>query len=116
MKKILWIDDEIEVTDSGACILNRFGYDSIVANDYRTGIKLLKTEKPDVVITDYFMPQKTGKTLAQMIKRIDKNIRVIMCSGSLMIDQQTAKKIGIDAVLNKPFRMEELKKVIEDLS
>lgn len=111
----MWIDDERCVTESGACILSRFGYDSIVANDYQTGIKLLKTEKPDVVITDYFMPQKTGKTLAHLIKKIDKNVKIILCSGSLMIDMQVARKIGIDAVLNKPFKMDDLKAIIENL-
>ena len=60
MKRILLIDDDPILTMLLSGILKKSGYDVITANDGTTGLKMAALKKPDLIITDYKMPDLSG--------------------------------------------------------
>jgi CheY-like chemotaxis protein len=72
-----------------------------------------KPDAFDLVITDMTMPQMTGVTLSEKIKDVRSDIPVIICTGhSSLIDEEKAKKLGIEAYTMKPIVMRDLAKTI----
>ncbi len=70
----------------------------------------------DLVITDMTMPQMTGAKLAQKLKEIQPDIPIIICTGhSSLIDEEKAKKFGIDGYLMKPVSMSTIAKAIRNV-
>jgi CheY-like chemotaxis protein len=60
MQKILVIDDDVLVRDTIVRILERKGYQVLVAGDGARGLRIFRSERPDLVITDIIMPEKEG--------------------------------------------------------
>ena len=59
-KKILVIDDEADTVVYMETLLRDNGYDTVSASNGEEGMEKLKTEKPDLVILDVSMPEKSG--------------------------------------------------------
>ena len=60
MEKVLVIDDDSLVRDTIVRILERKGYQVLVASDGVRGLRMFCSEQPDLVITDIIMPEKEG--------------------------------------------------------
>lgn len=116
MKLILWIDDEKQITDLGEVLLSRNGYRVIVANNPIKGLSMVREYQPELVITDYMMPEKTGKSLSREIKKINKDIKIILCSGSEKeLSKEILNSFGIELFLPKPFSMINLMSVVGEV-
>ncbi len=59
-KKILVVDDEPDSVDFVSSILEENGYDYISAYDGVEGLELVRKEKPDLILLDLIMPEKSG--------------------------------------------------------
>jgi len=82
-KKILFVDDELDMRIFLSTVLKTEGYEAVAARNAIEGIKKALEVSPDLVIMDVMMPQAGGVTLFQEIKK-DKRLRhipVIMLSG-----------------------------------
>ncbi len=82
MTKILTIDDETEFT---ALIQNYFGvrgYEVLVANRGEEGLRLAKTEKPDVCLIDVRMPGMHGDEVLKEILLDEPKAKCIMITAS----------------------------------
>jgi len=90
-KKILIIDDDPDVILFLETILQDHGYHSVEARNGREGWEMIKSEKPDLVLLDLMMPQKSGISLLTEMKEDEKmrEIPVIMVTG-------VAGETGID--------------------
>lgn len=97
---ILIVDDNAMIRDTLKAILSKEGYDVADAKDGQDAFQKFKKNGFDMVITDLHMPMMSGVTLAQMIKGINKNVPVIMVTGSRIIG---AMEGVIDAFIEKPF-------------
>jgi len=60
MTKILVIDDNEDVRDTLVTILEDAGYQIAIARDGEEGVKQFAAERPELVITDIFMPKQEG--------------------------------------------------------
>ena len=90
-KKILIIDDDDDVILFLKTILADHGYDATEARNGAEGWDRIQSEKPDLVLLDLMMPQRSGISLLMELKR-DKNLKgipVIMVTG-------VAGETGID--------------------
>jgi len=67
-KKILIVDDELDMITFISEILEDHGYTSISAKDGVEGLKLLREEKPNLVLLDLMMPKKSGITMFQELR------------------------------------------------
>jgi CheY-like chemotaxis protein len=66
--KILVIDDEADTVIYMETLLQDNGYDTISASDGQEGMEKVKTEKPNLVVLDVSMPQKSGMRFFKEIK------------------------------------------------
>ena len=71
-KKVLVIDDEAHIRRVIEIKLKKRGYQVITAINGKEGLNLIKTQKPDVVISDIMMPQMDGKALCEISNALKK--------------------------------------------
>ncbi|MDA8136397.1 MAG: PAS domain S-box protein [Desulfobacteraceae bacterium] len=108
---IMLVDDEKAIRESYKDFLERHGYEVVVFGDGIDAIEIFKADpnRFDIVITDMTMPEKTGSDLIAVIRSLNKNIPVIICSGfSNLMDETIAGKIGADKYLMKPLHTRDL--------
>ena len=80
-KKILVVDNEEDQLDMMGSLLDRMGYQVVLAQDTDTALKLIKKDRFALVITDLIMPGKDGMELCEQIKRIRPAVSVYAFSG-----------------------------------
>ena len=108
---IVFVDDDEDIVKMHTEMLEYLGYSIIPATSGDQALAYLKNHLQDVdmVITDLTMPNMTGLELAAMIRKIRKDLPVILCSGyTEPVADQTARQAGISRFLAKPFDMEAL--------
>jgi two-component system, cell cycle sensor histidine kinase and response regulator CckA len=70
----------------------------------------------DIVITDMTMPEMTGDRMAVEMLRIRPDLPVVVCTGfNERINRESARDIGIQAFLMKPFLKNEMAQIIREL-
>jgi len=102
MKKILLVDDNIMMR---RLIVHLFRNEKIEideASDGREGLNKISTNIYDLVITDIVMPGMEGIEMIIEIKRNHPNLKIVAISGSKPYYLYVAKKLGVEAVFNKP--------------
>ncbi|MCX7944209.1 MAG: sigma-54 dependent transcriptional regulator [Deltaproteobacteria bacterium] len=107
--KILVIDDSPETLEMIERILKPKGYKILLTTNGEDGIKILRSEPIDLVITDLKMPGITGLDLLRFISENFKDIQSIVITGYPSIDTAVLSiKSGAEEFLPKPFTDEEL--------
>lgn len=118
-KKVLVIDDELDVLTYISSILKNNGYLYVTAKNGIEGMTKAKEEKPDIITLDLLMPERTGIKLYRELKKDEelKMIPVIMVTGIASEAHQFAdfKKFifernipAPEGYIEKPFKPEEL--------
>ena len=105
MSKILVVDDAAFMRMMVKDALTKNGYSDVIeAADGSIACSLFESEKPDLVIMDITMPNKTGIEALRDIKAADSNAKVIMCSamGQQAMVMESLKAGAIDFIV-KPF-------------
>ena len=72
-KKVVIIDDEAHIRRVIEIKLKKLGYQVMTAKNGKEGLNLIKTQKPDVVISDIMMPEMDGKALCQETNVLKKD-------------------------------------------
>ena len=82
-KKVIVIDDNVEIRVFVETVLEENGYEPLSAVDGEDGIRRIRQETPDMVILDLLMPKQSGVRLYKTLKADDalKNIPVLVLSG-----------------------------------
>lgn len=115
---IMLVDDEISQLKWGREFLVRLGY---TVSAYDSGEEALQRfkESPlvfDIVITDQTMPGMPGSELVRLIRLLNTDIPVIMCTGfSKSLSRDFVKETGITKVLNKPYSLTSLAETLENI-
>ncbi|MFA6289817.1 MAG: response regulator [Opitutaceae bacterium] len=117
MTRILLIEDDDAYQAMLRSSLEDRGHEVSVSNDGHEGINSFKSRKFDLVITDILMPKKDGVETIMELRAIDPAVRIIVISGGgHMIRAQNcvdlAHSLGIQSVLEKPFRVDDLQSCI----
>jgi CheY-like chemotaxis protein len=117
MARILVIDDDSSMRRLVARILAGANHEVAEAANGKKGMERFATHRPDVVITDLLMPEQEGIETIRELRRIAPSLRIVAMSGGgtdndpIFFD--IAKALGADAVLAKPFRADELLRVVQ---
>jgi DNA-binding response OmpR family regulator len=102
-KRILWVDDEIDLLSSHIMFLEDKGYEVTAASSGDEGTAALRAGRFDLVLLDETMPGKSGLETLQEIKEIDPNLPVIMITKNEAEDLvEQAIGMKIDDYLLKP--------------
>jgi DNA-binding response OmpR family regulator len=111
MARVLIIDDDAELRTSIEEVLRVAGHDVIGAGDGVQGVALYRERRPDLVITDIFMPEQDGLGVILELAN-EGGVKVIAMSGggqrreySVLAD---ARQFGALRLLQKPFGRDEL--------
>ena len=111
MKKILIVDDEIDLLKATAFRLEKSGYAILNAVNGQEAIDLAKREKPDLILLDLRIPIISGSEVCKILKEDDqmKHIPIIIftaSTSSCILDK--SKEAGADDCITKPFDAVEL--------
>ena len=113
--QVLVVDDEPAVVHLVSRMAARLNYRAVVALDAIEALDALRVQRFDLVITDYDMPLMNGCQLAQAIKALYFNTKVIMMSGRFAQERSSGQ--GGDAVpdgiLAKPFDLNAMREALE---
>jgi len=110
-KKILIIDDEMDMRKMATARLVKAGYVVIQAGNGNTGLEMVRSEKPDMVLLDLAMPGIDGEEVCRRIKADEtiKHIPVMLFTASILKPiSERAKEMGADDFIAKPFDSKEL--------
>ncbi len=115
--RLLIIDDNKEILTALTDFLNKKKYDVVSASDGLDGLKLIETEQQgfDLIITDLVMPNISGVGLISIIKKKFPDLPVIAITGWGEHPEALATEAQANRVLEKPFDLSELDKLIREL-
>ena len=113
MVTVIIIDDEIELIHGIADYLKLFNIDVVgTGHNGLEAVCLYEKHRPDYVLIDLNMPKYDGNYGISKIKEINKDTKIIIMTG--FVDKIKNEKLASELiVLEKPFRLSELKKIIE---
>ena len=126
-KKVLVVDDDPDVRLFSVTVLEENGYTPLEAEDGESGLKIIKAEKPDLVILDVLMPRQSGVRLYRELKTTKalKDLKVIILSGiakkTYLRSQKALTEFGgaeipePEIYLEKPVEPDELADVIKQV-
>ena len=109
--KILIVEDEKDIRDLIIYALQAKGYETISTDDGEKALKMLKDNKPDLVILDWMLPSVSGLEICRSIRRDinTKNIPIIMLTAKITEeDKVLGLDSGADDYITKPFSTAEL--------
>lgn len=113
-KTLLVVDDEVDLRDIMASELEFMGAKVLQAGNITAAKESLKAGPIDLIISDIRMPGGTGIDLLDFVKaKNPANPPVILITGFADIAPEDAYNKGAEALLNKPFRLDDLIKVVE---
>lgn len=109
MHHILVIDDDCSVLEVVRDMLSVAGYKVTATCNGKEGVELIKKQKFDLVLTDFRMPEVSGKDIAKTVKKKDSNTPVIIITGyAKEYDGTNPEQDGIDLLLSKPLDFQTL--------
>jgi len=123
VKKILIVDDDVDIVELVENRLRSNNYDVIFANDGDTGVKKALEKRPDLIIMDVMMPHMHGGEAVKLLKSLEitKNIPIIFFTAmnSYLPKNTELDQINVDGnlypAITKPFEPEKLLSTIKKL-
>lgn len=115
-KKVVIIDDEAHIRRVIEIKLKKLGYQVMTAKNGKEGLNLIKTQKPDVVISDIMMPEMDGKALCQetnVLKKDHPFLTIIMTCRISADEESWISNMQDTLFMEKPFSPTKLVENIE---
>lgn len=107
--KILFVEDEEDLTLIVADTLRGQGYEVITAADGIAGLEKFKTAGADIIVADVMMPQMDGFSMAKEIRKLSPSVPLLFLTAKSTIDDiEEGFEIGANDYLKKPFELREL--------
>lgn len=107
--KILFIEDERDLSLIVCDTLRQQGYEVTAAFDGMDGLAKYREESADLIIADVMMPRLDGFAMAKEIRRLSSRVPIIFLTAKSSIDDvEEGFDIGANDYLKKPFELREL--------
>ena len=116
MKKILVIEDNIEILENTAELLELSHYKVYTAENGRTGVELALEHKPDLILCDIMMPELDGYGVLHMIQlnpELQHTPFIFLTARAELSDIRKGMALGADDYLLKPFDPTDLLNALE---
>lgn len=116
MKSILVIDDNPDIRDNTAEILELAGYKTFKAENGKKGVEIAMKEIPDVIVCDIMMPELDGYGVLHLLRKNEGTINipfVFLTAKTERSDFRKGMEMGADDYITKPFEDIELLNAIE---
>lgn len=117
MIKLLVVDDEVDVCDFVKNFFEERDYTVFTALDGEEALRVVKRQKPDIILLDIKMKKMDGVETLKKIRDIDKDVNVIMVTAIDDRDKmESAYKLGAKDYITKPLVLEELERTVYERS
>lgn len=118
-KKIVYIEDDLEMIDLVKMILTNKGFDVVGAHGGRQGLDTISKQKPDLILLDLMMPDVDGWDVYHQLKASEETSQIpviVITAKAQAIDRVLGLQIAkVDDYISKPFRPAELVKSVSDI-
>ena len=117
-KKILMVDDDLDLCVIFQTVLEHLGYDYVFAVNGAEAVKIATTQKPDLILMDIIMPVMNGYQATRLIRQNPKtnSIPVIAITALTSSEEkEECLKSGCDDYIAKPFKIKDIASRIEKL-
>lgn len=109
MKKILIVDDEVDIANSIQYVLSQEGFNISLAHDGLRAMEMYEKDRPDLLILDLMMPGIDGYELCRRVRALDKKTPILMLTARTSeIDTVVGLELGANDYISKPVRLREL--------
>ena len=105
-KRILIVDDEVQLVEMMKMRLEAAGYEAISAYDGQEGFDKAKKDKPDLIILDLMLPKMDGYKVCGLLKndaRYSKIPIIMFTARAQEEDMRLGKDLGAEEYVTKPF-------------
>lgn len=114
MAKVLLVEDDIDLRDSLAGILERAGHIVTQVDEGERGVAEITRNHLDIVISDMIMDGMEGISTVLSVRESHPELPILAISGNaLYLDH--AKKLGANASLHKPFTQQAFLDAVDEL-
>ncbi len=115
-KKILVVDDEVDLVETVRFPLELEGYDVLVSYNGEDALNQARKEKPDLIVLDLILPKLDGYKVCRLLKFDEryKHIPILMLTAKTQEkDRALGMETGADEYITKPFEMDNLIKKVK---
>ncbi len=110
--RVLVVDDEEMVRSIVTQLLSLKGHEIDQASSGAEALECVEAKTYDIVFTDFGMPEMTGAELARQIRSVCPGMPIVLLTG---YTETEAAEQDVQAILSKPFKLEELQSTIQEL-
>ncbi len=117
-RKILVADDESHILHVVSLKLRNAGFKVVTARDGQEAYDLAVIEHPDLIITDYHMPQLSGIELCQKLKQDPATAKIpaiMLTARGYHLEPHDTESSGILRMLSKPFSPRQLLQTVNEV-
>lgn len=107
-KKVLVVDDKLEIRQLLKSYLAQEGFDVLTAKDGQEALFVARQSKPDLIILDLMMPEMSGFDFIRSFTRQSETPIIVLTARLDETDKVTGLELGADDFVTKPFSPREL--------
>jgi DNA-binding response OmpR family regulator len=116
MKRILLVEDTVELAEEIADIFRLEGYNVTTASNGTHAMDRLREFNPDIIVTDLLMPGMDGFTLVEKIRTLSSTLPIVILSAKTAeSDISFGKALGANAFVRKPCKGSDLVAIVAKL-
>lgn len=117
--RFLVVDDQEDIRDIMVRMLARLGHEAVEAEDGRYAVEALSAGRFDVMLLDLSMPRMSGEEVVRWLKEhpeVAPDLQIVVVSAWAGDKRPALHELGVDAVLPKPFRKQQLVDLLAELA
>ena len=118
MKTIIVVDDDVDISRLISFRLKKGGYNTLVANNGKVALTLLKETPVDLILLDLIMPVMDGFEFSKAAKK-DENLKdipiIILTASNTTQESSQIQEINARGFFKKPFDFEEVLETVKDV-
>jgi CheY-like chemotaxis protein len=115
--RFLVVDDNEDIRDVFCRLIERAGHHASTAQDGEQAVETLQSDKFDVMLLDLTMPKMNGVDVVRWLKEhpdVAPAMRIVVISAWAGEHRAVLQELGIDTVMQKPLRIQQLTDLIEE--
>lgn len=106
--RVLVIDDDERLNALLTRYMDRFGFSVCSSTDPRSGLRMLKSDPPEIVILDVMLPEMDGFAVCRKVRETSRVPIIMLTARGEVMDRILGLELGADDYLAKPFEPREL--------